>query len=65
MTLATEFILRFLSDRPVRNVNGVVREKLAAHALDRKTKLMLFGLALSSIAIFIRWVVRQSCNFAH
>lgn len=54
MALATEFIFRFMYNRPVRNIKGVMQEKPLVHVLDRKTKLMLFGLALSSIAIFIR-----------
>jgi len=54
MTLAAEFILRFLYDRPVRNGDGT----LPGHGLDKKTKLMIAGLTFSSICIYIRSVYR-------
>ncbi|GJE86154.1 RTA1 domain-containing protein [Phanerochaete sordida] len=58
MTLATEFILRFLYNRPVRKVRGANAKPDAVHYLERKTLLMLGGLFLSSLAIFIRSIYR-------
>lgn len=52
MILTGEFILRYLYNRPVRNA-GKARET----QLDRKTSLMFLGLFLSSILIFIRYVI--------
>lgn len=57
MALATEFILRFLYDRPVRKVAALQTKPINGHYLERKTKLMLFGLFFSSLTIFIRYVV--------
>lgn len=55
MALATEFILRFLRNRPVREVQNVQTKMTTAHFLDKNTKLMLFGLFFSSLTIFIRY----------
>lgn len=54
MALATEFVLRYVKDRPVRA--GAMSGSTAG--LDKRMHLMLFGLALSSLAIFIRSVYR-------
>ncbi|KAK7694697.1 hypothetical protein QCA50_001885 [Cerrena zonata] len=53
MILAGEFILRYLYNRPIRNVG-----RAKASPLDKKTSLMFLGLFLSSILIFIRSVYR-------
>lgn len=60
MALATEFILRFLYNRPVRKARALQEKPGAAHYLERNVKLMLFGLFFSSIAIFIRYVTSTS-----
>lgn len=51
VALAVEFVLRFLYDRPVRKMDSETDPK---RFVDQKTKLMLFGLGLSSLFIFIR-----------
>ncbi|KAI0076079.1 RTA1-domain-containing protein, partial [Panus rudis PR-1116 ss-1] len=54
MLLAGEFVLRYLYNRPLRN-----KAAAPAHTvIDRKIGQMLFGLAFSSITIFIRSVYR-------
>ncbi|KIP03964.1 hypothetical protein PHLGIDRAFT_214753 [Phlebiopsis gigantea 11061_1 CR5-6] len=59
MALATEFILRFLNDRPIRRGSVSLSEKAASgRFLDRKMKLMLLGLFFSSLTIFIRSIYR-------
>ena len=52
MILASEFILRFLNNRPIRTGTGKGFD--GTHYFDTRTKLLLGGLALSSIAIYIR-----------
>lgn len=52
MALAAEFVIRFLTNKPVRRAEGGAYE--GTHQLDYKTKLMLVGLVFSSIVIFIR-----------
>lgn len=55
VALAVEFVFRFWHDRPVRkSVTDADTQRL--RFVDRKTKLMLFGLGLSSLFIFIRCV---------
>lgn len=54
VALATEFVLRYLSDRPVRSINGSSKESSGPRYLDKKTKLMLASLSFSSLTIFIR-----------
>lgn len=55
VALAAEFVFRFWHDRPVRkSVTDADTQRL--RFVDRKTKLMLFGLGLSSLFIFIRCV---------
>ncbi|KAF7799540.1 hypothetical protein EIP86_010777 [Pleurotus ostreatoroseus] len=54
VALASEFVLRFLTNRPVRKVTGATSD--APRYLDRKVKLMLVGLGFSSITLFIRCV---------
>lgn len=54
MLLAAEFVLRFLHDRPVRNVVHAAGH----HHFNRNTKLMLAGLTFSSLCIYIRSVYR-------
>ncbi|KZT70111.1 RTA1 like protein, partial [Daedalea quercina L-15889] len=50
MLLATEFVLRYLHDRPI----GARQTVKTAHALDAKTKQMLGALAFSSLCIYVR-----------
>ncbi|CCM03424.1 uncharacterized protein FIBRA_05555 [Fibroporia radiculosa] len=54
LVLAMEFILRFLYEKPLRSTN----KPSPAYKFDRNIKLMLFGLALSSICVYIRSVYR-------
>ncbi|CCM06469.1 uncharacterized protein FIBRA_08734 [Fibroporia radiculosa] len=54
ITLEMEFILRFLYDRPLH----IADEPSKAYKFDKNMKLMLFGLALSSVCIYIRSVYR-------
>ena len=57
MALATEFILRFLYNRPIRRQARALHEKSEDERfLEKNTKLMLFGLFFSSLTIFIRYV---------
>ncbi|KAI0094861.1 RTA1-domain-containing protein [Irpex rosettiformis] len=55
VALATEFILRFLHNRPVRKVTAGMSSR---KYYNRGAKLMLFGLGMSSLFIFIRSVYR-------
>ncbi|TCD70330.1 hypothetical protein EIP91_003959 [Steccherinum ochraceum] len=55
MALAAEFVMRYLWDRPARNVDV---SKHTTHALTQKLKLLLIGLTFSSIVIFIRSIYR-------
>lgn len=52
VTLASEFILRFLSNNPISKPE--TKEEYQVQPLDKQTKLMLLGLAFTSITIFIR-----------
>ena len=52
MILATEFILRYIYDRPARPSE----KRTTGYTIDRKMLLMLIGLAFSSICIYIRCV---------
>ncbi|PAV21959.1 hypothetical protein PNOK_0191600 [Pyrrhoderma noxium] len=54
VALASEFLFRYFTKRPVRNLN----DKVVEGVLDRKIKLMIFGLSLSTLCIFIRAVYR-------
>lgn len=56
--LATEFILRYLADRPLRSRAAKVDVDVGPRFLDKKTKLMLVGLSFSSVTLFIRYVAR-------
>lgn len=53
MLLASEFVLRFLWDRPIRIAQEPKDE--GSQYLEPRIKLMFGGLALSTIAIFIRY----------
>ncbi|KAJ3558822.1 hypothetical protein NM688_g700 [Phlebia brevispora] len=55
VALATEFILRFYGDRPVR---GPKKEPGEPRVIDKNIKLMLVGLGFSSVTLFIRSVYR-------
>ena len=55
LTCATEFILRYLHDRPVRKIPDVRLRDL--HYLSYDYKLMLVGLMFSTVCIFIRFVL--------
>ncbi|KAI0954415.1 hypothetical protein AcV7_007655 [Taiwanofungus camphoratus] len=52
--LAAEFVLRFLYNRPLRSAEST----MTGYGLDRNMKLMLLGLAFSSLVIYIRSVYR-------
>lgn len=52
MTLAAEFVIRFLTDKPIRHAEGGAFE--GTHQLVPKIKWMLGGLIFSSVVIFIR-----------
>ncbi|EPS93213.1 hypothetical protein FOMPIDRAFT_1044241 [Fomitopsis schrenkii] len=52
--LASEFVLRFLYDKPIRNVI----HPSGRHHFSRQVKLMLAGLTFSSLCIYIRSVYR-------
>ncbi|TFY57327.1 hypothetical protein EVJ58_g7087 [Rhodofomes roseus] len=54
MLLASEFALRFLYDKPVRDVVHAS----GRHHFNRNAQLMLLGLTFSSLCIFIRSVYR-------
>ena len=54
VALASEFILRYIYDKPVRQVKTENYGDSEDTPLDKKTKLMLLSLALSSLFIFIR-----------
>ena len=55
LTCATEFIVRYLYDRPVREIPDVRLRDL--HYLSYDYKLMLVGLMFSTVCIFIRCVL--------
>ena len=57
LLLATEFLVRYTHDKPVRPVReGAATEKRVA--LDRGMKLMLLALALAGVCILIRSIYR-------
>jgi len=56
MILAVEFIVRYLRDKPFERPNN--DPPTGNYQLDAKMKNMLFGLALSSILIYIRSIYR-------
>jgi len=56
--LAAEFVLRYLYDRPIRSSRRTAAEAGQVHYFDRRTTLMLTGMAFSSVLIFIRSVYR-------
>lgn len=58
VALASEFILRYAYNRPVRKVKTESHDASDDAPLDKKLKLMLLSLALSSLLIFIRSVYR-------
>ncbi|KIP03965.1 hypothetical protein PHLGIDRAFT_20109 [Phlebiopsis gigantea 11061_1 CR5-6] len=58
VALASEFILRYAYNRPVRKVKMESYDASDDAPLDKKLKLMLLSLALSSLLIFIRSVYR-------
>lgn len=55
MILASEFVLRYLFERPLRPSE----KRTTGYTLDRKTELMLVGLAFSSLCIYIRFVFHR------
>lgn len=57
MALATEFVLRFLYDAPVRRQDA---RDVGQKTLDRRLKLMLFGLVFSSIGLSLEPALLQS-----
>lgn len=62
VALASEFIIRRIYDNPVRDTVYISKtdqdynSEAEADPMDKKTKLMLISLALSSVFIFIRCV---------
>ena len=58
MLLAIEFIVRYVHTRPVRRTtpdsDGAADATDMGYSLDRRTRLMLCGLGLSSLCIYIR-----------
>ncbi|KAH8116115.1 RTA1 like protein [Phellopilus nigrolimitatus] len=54
VSLAAEFLIRYYTRRPIRQGDTDEEE----NALDRKSKLMIFGLGFSTLCIFIRAVYR-------
>ncbi|KAJ3558819.1 hypothetical protein NM688_g699 [Phlebia brevispora] len=62
MTLASEFIMRYLRDRPVRKISRGKHEAL--HAFSRDYEMMLFGLTFSTTCVFIRSVYR-TCELSN
>ena len=55
LTLATEFLVRYHYDRPIRRANPAPPKSFA---LDRGVKLMIFGLGLDGVFILIRSIYR-------
>ena len=53
IVLATEFVLRYLYDKPIGGRPNVK----TGYALDFKTKQMLCALAFSSLCIYVRYVL--------
>lgn len=51
VALASEFVARYLYNRPLRAHKA---KAVGRQSLDQKTKLMLLSLSLSSLFIFIR-----------
>lgn len=56
MILAVEFVVRYLRDKPFQRPNN--QPPTGNYHLDPKMKSMLFGLAISSILIYIRSIYR-------
>jgi hypothetical protein len=57
VTCALEFYLRFLKDRPIREISTSNAEKgEIKHPMDTRMKIMMGGLAFSSLCLFIRYV---------
>jgi hypothetical protein len=54
MVLAIEFLYRFWHNKPFEG--RVDTSPCGRHTLDRNTKLMLVGSALSSLMIYVRYV---------
>lgn len=54
--LAIEFLLRYINDKPFQRPDN--EPPTGNYFLDKKMKAMLFGIAFSSLAIYIRSVYR-------
>ena len=54
---AAEFFLRFVTDRPIRGIaNRETTNQKARQPIDIRMKIMIGGLAFSTICLFIRYV---------
>ena len=56
MALAIEFLVRYLNDKPFHRDNNL--PPTGNYYLDKNMKMMLIGIATSSILIYIRYVYR-------
>jgi hypothetical protein len=56
MALAIEFVVRYLNDKPFQRANNL--PPTGNYYLDKNMKMMLIGIATSSILIYIRSVYR-------
>ena len=57
MICATEFYIRFLTDKPVREEETSHKNDQERKAtIDPRMKIMIYGLAFSTICLFIRYV---------
>ena len=56
MGLATEFVYRYLSDKPFQRPDN--EPPTGNYFMDKKMKTMLYGCAFSSLAIYVRSVYR-------
>ncbi len=55
MGLGTDFIIRFVRNKPVRK--AVTKAEEQRSVMDGRTKLMLIGLVLNSLFLFIRYAL--------
>ena len=54
MFLTTEFLVRFTLKKPFSRREDTLSEDAQVPVLDSKTKQMIFGVGLSSVAMFVR-----------
>lgn len=60
--LAIEFFVRFYTDRPLRSKLGE-KGTLVRMPLDRTLKMMIAGLALSSLFLYIRYAFKMTAAY--